>query len=241
MQNQQTYDKEKVRFNLIMYQKFGKKFEVAVEPDLAIEYRQSNKNDKELLGELLRAEKIFADTKKGELAKDEDMEQVFQTTDFFKIAQKMIEDGDIQLTAEYREELREKKRKKIMQLIHRGAMDPRTGSPHPMTRIENAMNEAKVKIDEYKKAEDQVQEILSKLKPIIPIKFDTKKFSIHLDVRHASKLHSTLKGYGTIKKEEWLSDGSYLCEIELPAGVQGEFMDDMNSKTHGTADIKQIK
>jgi ribosome maturation protein Sdo1 len=37
---------------------------------------------------------------------------VFGTDDFFGIAKKMIEEGEIQLTSEYREKLREKKEKK---------------------------------------------------------------------------------------------------------------------------------
>ena len=238
---QQIFDKEKVSFNLVVYRKFGKTFEVAVEPDLAIAYKEKKKDNKEDLAELLRAEKIFSDTKKGELAKEEDMQQVFGTTEFFKAAQQMITEGEIQLTAEYREKLRQEKRAKIIQLIHRSAIDPRTNTPHPATRIENAMNEAKIKIDEFKKAEDQVQEITRKLKPIIPIKFDTKTFSIHLDVSHASRLQGFLKGLGTTKKETWLGDGSYICELEIPAGMQGELMDELNSKTHGSAEIKQIK
>ncbi|MCF7866157.1 ribosome assembly factor SBDS, partial [Candidatus Woesearchaeota archaeon] len=117
----------------------------------------------------------------------------------------------------------------------------RTGSPHPVTRIENAMNEAKIKIDEFKKAEDQIQEIMHLLKPIIPIKLETKKYKIHIAVQYASKLIGTLKGYGKVKTETWLNDGSYTCEIEIPAGIQEELMDELNSKTHGSVQIDQIQ
>jgi ribosome maturation protein SDO1 len=45
-----------------------------------------------------------------------------------------------------------------MQMIHRICIEPKSGLPHPIIRIENAMEEAKVKIDENKPAEDQISE-----------------------------------------------------------------------------------
>lgn len=241
MNPNQTYDKEKVTFNLIVYKKHGKHFEIAVDPDLAIEYKNTNKNNKEDLAELLKAEKIFSDTKKGLLASEQELEQVFQTTNFFDIAQTMITDGEIQLTSEHREKLRQEKKNKIVNLIHRQAIDPRTGAPHPVTRIENALAEAKVRIDEFKKAEDQIQDVMRKLKPIIPIKTDQKKYRITLTVNYASKLQGALKSFGKMSKEVWLTDGSFSCELEIPAGIQGEMIDELNGKTRGTVVLEEIK
>ncbi|MCF7872269.1 ribosome assembly factor SBDS [Candidatus Woesearchaeota archaeon] len=238
---QQIYDKEKIQFNLIVYKKFGNNFEIAVDPDLAINYKNKKNKTREDIEELLRAEKIFSDTKKGLEASETELIQAFGTTEIHKIVQKMLEEGDIQLTNEYREHLRQEKRKKIINLIHRQAIDPKTGIPHPQTRIENAMNEAKIKIDEFKKAEDQIQDILHKLKPIIPIKIDQKIFLIQLQVQHASKLINTLKNYGKILKETWSADGSYNCELKIPAGLQEELMDELNNKTHGTVQINTKK
>jgi len=237
---QQIYDKEKVQFNLVKYQKFGKTFELAVDPDLAIAFKNNNKGKEEELIELLRAEKIFSDTKKGELASPEDLEQVFGTDKFLTIAMKMLNEGEIQLTAEHREKLRQEKKQKIIHLIHRACINPQTGTPHPVQRIENAMNEAKVKIDEFRKAEDQVNDVLSLLKPIIPIKTDEITLSIRLGVNYASKMQGILTGYGKIENEVWSSD-SYFCKLKIPAGIQEELFDELNSKTHGTAQIELEK
>ncbi|MGV8168597.1 MAG: ribosome assembly factor SBDS [Candidatus Nanoarchaeia archaeon] len=240
MHKENIYDKEKVHFNLAKYQKYGLTFELVVEPDLAVAYKTSKSKTEEDFRAMLRAEKIFFDAKKGELADEEDLIKVFGTKDFFKIAKKIIEEGEIQLTAEYREKLREEKRRKIIELIHRMCVDPKTGLPHPVLRIENAMHEAKVKIDEYQKAEDQVQEIISKLKPIIPIKVDEKIINITMPLHYAAKLRGTLSGYGSIESEQWVGD-HYLCKIKVPAGIYLDLMDELNSKTHGSADIKTEK
>ena len=46
--------------------------------------------------------------------------------------------------------MQEDKRKQVISTIAREGINPQNGLPHPATRIENAMNEAKVKIDPFK-------------------------------------------------------------------------------------------
>ncbi|GAH32418.1 unnamed protein product, partial [marine sediment metagenome] len=47
--------------------------------------------------------------------------------------------------------------------------------------------------------------------------------------------------YGTIKKEEWQSNGAWVTIIDLPAGLQAEFLDKLNKLTHGRVQIKTLK
>lgn len=235
------FDQERVQFNLVKYYKYGKNFEIVVDPDLVIAYKNKKAKTVEDIRELLKAEKVFFDAKKGDLASEDEIKSVFGTNDTLKVAEIMIEKGDIQLTSEYREKLRQDKKKQIINYIHRSAVNPKTGAPHPVNRIENALEEARVKIDEMKKAEDQVQDVLSKLKPIIPIKFDKKTLSIKLPLQYAAKLHGFITGYGKVESEAWLSDGSYTCRITIPAGLQNELFDELNSRTHGKVDISVEK
>lgn len=241
MRKQQIYDKEKVTFNLVKYEKFGKKFELVVEPDLAIKYKKTSEKNDEEITELVKAENIFSDAKKGVIAKEEDLQEVFRTQNFNEIAHKMLMEGEIQLTSEYREKLREEKKRKIVNTIHRTTINPQTGTPHPIVRIENALAEAKVHIDEFKKAEDQVKTVLDALKPIIPIKKDDSLLEIILSMKHASALRGILTNYGTLQKEDWRGDGSYRCLLELPSGLKQDLMDELNNKTKGEVNITLLK
>lgn len=235
------YDQERIHLNLARIKKGGKTYELVVDPDLVMSLKlKTNKTDEDISA-TLKAEKVFYDAKKGEIASETELKKAFGTADVISLARLIIEGGEIQFTSEYREKLREDKKRKIINIIHRSAVDPKTGIPHPIARIESAMNEAKVKIDEYKKAEDQIQDILSKLKPIIPIKFDEKTLAIKLPLQYAAKLHSLLPAYGKIETENWLSDGSYMCKLKIPAGLQAEIMDELNKKTHGTVHIEFVK
>ncbi|MFT4261510.1 MAG: ribosome assembly factor SBDS [Candidatus Woesearchaeota archaeon] len=232
----QTYDQEKVSFNLIKYSKFGIDFELVVDPDLAVSEKNKSENSKEDIMELLKAHNVFSDAKKGVIASEEDVQKVFSTTDIYKIAVRMLKEGEIQLTSEYREKLRAEKRRKIINIIHRTTINPQTNLPHPATRIENALNEAKVKISEFSRAEDQVKDIIQSLKPIIPIKKDDTSLYIKLPLNYASNLRNVLIKYGEIKDENWTAQ-SFTCELVVPSGIKQDVIDELNSKTRGEVQI----
>jgi hypothetical protein len=52
--------------------------------------------------------------------------------------------GELQLTAAERQEKIDKKRKEIVNYIHKYYIDPKTKLPHPVVRIEGAIDEIKV-------------------------------------------------------------------------------------------------
>jgi len=67
------------------------------------------------------------------------------------LTKKIIEDGDVQLTTEQRKHFLQKKRNEIITMISKNAIDPQAKTPHPPQRIENAMEQAKIHIDPFKK------------------------------------------------------------------------------------------
>lgn len=237
MKGTQIVGKDRAHFNLARLKAGGEKFELVVHPEFAIEYRNGKDID---LREILLSEKVFSDAQKGLAASEHLMQQVFKTADPLEVAKQILKKGEIQLTADYREKLREEKRKRIIDIIHRNSIDPQTNLPHPPQRIENALVEAKVKIDEHKPAEDQVQEIIKNLRPVLPIKFEIREISVKIAPQFAAKSYGALKNFGKITKDEWQGDGSLLAVVELPAGMQQDFFDELNRLTHGNCETKVL-
>ncbi|MBN2454553.1 ribosome assembly factor SBDS [Candidatus Woesearchaeota archaeon] len=234
----QLYKGERPSFNLAKLKLGGENFEIVVDADKAIDY----KNGKQVeIRDVLQSEKIFSDAQKGMLASEHLLEKLFNTSDPAEVAKQIIKKGEIQLTAEYRERLREEKKRKIIHLIQRNGIDPRTELPHPPQRIENAIAEAKVRIDEHKRAEDQVQDVLKKIRTVLPIKFEVREIQVHITAKYAAKSYSLLKNYGTLLKDAWQNDGSLISVIELPAGMQQDFVSELSSLTHGEVEIKVLK
>ncbi len=237
-QGQQTYDKEKFSINLAKLKKGGENFEVVINSDNAIAFK---KGKDIAIEDVIINEKIFADAKKGLLSSEKLMQQLFETTDVKEIAKIIIKDGEIQLTAEYKQKLREEKKKRIINFIHINGVDPKTGLPHPITRIENAFEDAKIHIDEFESQEKQIDGILKKLRVILPIKFEIDEIEIKIPAIHAAKMYSVVKGFAKILKEDWLNDGSWRCIVEIPAGLKQDFFDKLNSMTHGEIETKILK
>ena len=211
-------------------------FEIVIDPEKAIAARHGKAD----IREAVRVPKIFSDAKKGMLASEQRMQALFGTADPWEVAKKIITDGDIQVTAEYREQLREQKRRQIVDFIRRNGVDPRTHAPHPANRIEAAMVEAKVRVDEFKPADSQVQEILKELKVILPIKFEIKDIELTIPAQYASKAYSTVKMFGKILNESWQNDGSWRGTLEIPGGMEQELYDKLNAITHGELVAKVI-
>lgn len=238
MKDKLSPDKQKVPMNLARLKYSGENFEIVVDADKAVQYRNGSPIE---LREVLMAEKVFSDAHKGFVVSEAAMKSAFNTADPLEIAKVILKKGEIQLTAEYRQKLRDEKKRRIIEIIHRNGVDPRTSLPHPPQRIENAMLEAKVAIDEHKRAEDQVQDILKRLRAVLPIKFEIREIAVRIPAEYAAKSYSVLKNFGVILKDEWQNDGSLVSLVEMPAGLQQGFFDALNSLTHGNAETKIVR
>ncbi|MBW2997752.1 ribosome assembly factor SBDS [Candidatus Woesearchaeota archaeon] len=232
-----SMDQERVSFNLARLKKGGQNFEIVVDPDNAIAYKRGATID---IKDVLKGEQVFTDAKKGVFAPETEMKSLFNSSDPLKVASIILKEGQIQLTTEYRDKIRAEKKKRILTLIQRNAIDPKTKLPHPLTRIENAYEQAKCKIDEFRTAEEQVDEVISKLRVILPLRIEQMVLEIDVPPQYAHQAYGVLKRLGDIKKENWTNDGSLIVNLEIPAGLQEDVMGRLNSMTHGGVNIKIV-
>ncbi|MEW5759440.1 MAG: ribosome assembly factor SBDS [Candidatus Thermoplasmatota archaeon] len=214
----------------------GLNFEILVDPE-AIEKLKRGEGD---IISSLAVEEIFKDSKKGDRAAEENIMKVFGTKNIEAVAKQIIERGEIQLTTEQRRKMQEMKKKQIITMIVKNAINPQTKTPHPPQRIETAINEAKVRIDPFKPVDVQVKDVLNAIKTILPIRFETVKIAVKISGEDYGKMYSSLKAFGEIKKEEWSSDGKWIGLIEMPAGMQVEFFEMLNEKTKGNVETKIV-
>lgn len=214
---------------IVKYKHAGDEFEILVNSDMAYEYITGKRSDPL---SVLEAEDIFKDANKGEKASDEKLQKTFGTTNIAKIADIMLKKGDVPITTEQRARLAEEKRKQIVETIAKNSIDPRTNAPNPPLRVENAMKEARVSIDPFKSVAEQVETVVEKLRPILPLKFTTVKIEVIVPAESANRSFGILKQYG-MKSDEWQGNGSLKAVLEFPAGLQSEFFDRINKLTQG--------
>ena len=221
---------------IVKYTVSGETFEIFVDSELAYEYLSGKRADP--LG-ALQVEEIFKDANKGERQTQEKIKKIFGTNELSKVVETMLKKGNVPITTEQRSKLLEEKKKQIVAVISRNSIDPRTNAPHPMQRIENAMEQAKITIDPFKNASEQIDPILKKINVILPIKFATVKIEVTIPAESANRCYGLLKQYG-MKSETWLPNGSLFALVEFPAGLQPEFFDKLNGITKGNATTKII-
>lgn len=216
----------------------GKHFEILVDPELAYDMREGRSVS---IQRMIAANMVFVDAKKGTKSSPSEIMTAFGTSDIEIIAKDIVTSGELQLTTEFRRAKTEEKKRQVASLISRNAFDPKSRLPHPPGRILNAMEQAKVHIDAFKPAEQQIDEVLKKLKEILPISMENIEIDIEVPASCAGRVFGILKQYGTIKKDSWDASGGLSARISIPAGMKEKFYSSMNSATGGTAKITESR
>ncbi len=222
---------------VVKLRKGSKVYEILADSKLALAF----KNGKSVsISDVVVTEEIFYDAKKGTRASEADLERTFGTKDKLELCKLIVKEGQVPVTAEILKENLEMKRKQIVELIHKNVVDPHTGKPHPAQRIDAAITEAKIKIDENKSAEQQLQDVITNIRPIIPIKMEVRELMITFQPQYSNKVYTLVKRLGKILTEHGDNSGNSVVHLELPAGLQEELEIALNNTTKGTVDIKLL-
>ncbi len=216
----------------------GETFEILIDPRVVNLVRDGKEVD---LSEHMVIDQIFRDARKGTKPEEKKIEEVFGTNDPLAIARHIILKGEVQLTTQQRKEMQESKRRRVVAIIARNAINPQTGAPHPPARIESAMEEARVHIDPFKSAESQVEAVLKVLRPMMPIRFDKVRIAVRLTGEQYGRCYDFINRSGKVTKEEWHASGSWIGVVELPAGLRDDFLSGLNEITKGDVDTKILK
>ena len=226
------------KVTIVRFSVEGEKFEILVKPDPALDFKIGKR--KEISGVLI-SDEIYSDSNKGTRASTEKLMKAFKTTDSNAIAIIMLEKGELNLTTDQRRKMVSDKRKQIVDFIAKSYVDPRSHLPHPPLRIEQAMDDARVSVDPFRNTDEQIKEIIEQLRSIIPLKSENMLLEILVPAQFAAQSYSVLKSFGTLKKEEWQSNGALKVILDIPAAARANVMDRLGSVTKGTASIEVAK
>jgi ribosome maturation protein SDO1 len=216
----------------------GEKFELLVKPDPALEYKLGKRKD---VSTVLVSDEIYSDSNKGTRASTEKLMKAFKTTDPTAIATLILQKGDLNLTTDQRRKMVLEKRKQIVEFIAKTYVDPRSHLPHPPLRIEQAMDDARISVDPFRNTDEQTKDIVEQLRSIIPLKSENMLLEILVPAQFAAQSYSVLKSAGTLKKEEWQSNGSLKVILDIPAAARANVIDRLGSVTKGSASVEVAK
>ena len=220
---------------LARMEKGGKRYELLVDPNLVEDFK--SKPDSVDLNHFLAMDEVFHDIRGGERPTEEAIEKTFGTQDILEITKTILDKGSIQLTTSQRKARVEEMRQQIVHEIHTQAVDPKTKSPHPKTRIELALDESRYSVDPFKRLDDQVKDALELLKPMIPLSFESIRLAIRVPGSAYGSASRILRPY--LEKEQWLENGSWASVIECPAGMKPDLISQV-MRQNSESEVKEL-
>ena len=189
----------------------GETFEILLDPKVFDLVKQGKKFD---IVDYMAVEDVFKNASKGTRPPEDKIKEAFGTEDIAEIASKIVEKGEIQITAEQRKEMLEAKKNQVIAYIAANAINPQTKTPHP--------------------------EAMKLLRPLLPIRFEKSRIAIKLNGTDYGRCYDDIIHYGIVEKEEWTADGSWIGLMEIPAGLITEITDKLKHKTKGSASVKLV-
>ena len=220
---------------LARLEKGGKRYEALVDPDLVEQWKEDSTDIN--LDDFMAMDEIFHDARAGERPTEDALMKAFETLDVASILRIILTKGSIQLTTAQRKARVENMRQQIIHHIHSQAIDPKSKSPHPRTRIELALEESKYSVDPFKRLEDQVKDAIAKLKPLIPLSFESVRLAFRIPGSAYGSVSQMLRTHQ--QKEGWLENGDWACVVEIPAGMKGDLIGQVLKRANN-AEVKEL-
>jgi len=216
-------------FQIVRLKKGKGHFEVMVKPGTVMQYRKGE------LGydNVVVLEEIFKNQTKAEKASASDLVAGFETDNLRQCIEIVLQKGDVQLTAAERKAKVDNKRRKIVHYIHKYYVNPQSKLPHPVARIENALEEMRYRVDGDTPTERQIQDVLKRLSEFIPITKMEIIGRLSVPHKHMGQVPSVLRKYNINASSERWGDEGCVMEISLVPGDYDAFLGDMNNTFSG--------
>jgi ribosome maturation protein SDO1 len=224
------------KFTIVRLSAGNEKFEILVKPDPALEYKLGKKMD---ISNIMISDEIYSDANKGTRSSTEKLMKQFKTTDQLEIAKQIMAKGDLNMNTDQRRKMIEEKKRQIVEYINKNFVDPKTHTPHPISRINAVVDEARLAIDPFKRLDDQIKNFIEPLRKVLPLKSEVLELTVTVPTQFSGQSFSVFRSIGEIKSEQWLSDGSLQVVLNLNAGMKSSFLDRIGTATKGSAQVTE--
>lgn len=188
--------------SIVRLKKGGKRFEIACYKNKVQEWRNGVETN---LDDVLQIANVFVNVSKGELAKHQDLQKAFGTTDTDEIVKEILKKGELQVGEKEREHDLSALRKEIATLVAEKCVDPATQRPYPVGVIDKAMAEAGFSVKQGKTAKSQVSEVIRLLQTEskLPIQRARMRVRVTMPTKDGKRLREQIiEGAEKVEEDE---------------------------------------
>ncbi|RNA43293.1 ribosome maturation SBDS [Brachionus plicatilis] len=224
---------------VVRLKKSGHRFEIACYKNKVISWR--NKVDTDL-DDVLQSYSVFVNVSKGQVAKKEDLMDVFGTEDQTKICLEILEKGELQVSDKERHQHLENLFKEIATIVSEKCINPMTKRPYTVTLIEQAMKDAHFSVNPNKNAKVQALEVVKLLQSSGTLPIERAQMKIRLDIpqKEAKKIKEKLiKVINKVESEEYNASSLEIIGIIDPGSFR-EIDEILQSETKGKGVMEVI-
>ena len=199
-----------------------------MKPGTVRRYREGNLG----VDKVLVSDDIYSNSSKGNKASSSALRKATGTAVLSDAVLVMLDKGDIQLTTAERRQMVAQRRREMVNYIHKYFTDPKTKRQIPVTRIEGALDQVKLRVDPQASAESQVEKILRPLKDILPMTKTTLSGTLFIPHSHLGKAFPLVSKWADTGAAKYDAKGAHM-EVQVIPGVYDSLMQDLNRATHG--------
>ena len=219
------------QFQVVSYQKNGVKVEVLGKPGKVAKYREGQCS----LADALADERIYINSSRGDIASEADIAKLGLSGR--ELLEEIMKNGKYSLTAQEKREIVEKRRLEVINYIHQNFIESSTRTPHPVTRIESALQEIKAKIDPDISAEKNVRALLPKLTTVIRLTESQIDGTVVIPNSKLGQAIGICYNLGTVTREEFGPENAYIS-LTISPGKFDALNDQLSKMTNGLAVFK---
>jgi len=218
---------------IVRLKKGKQTFEVITNEGAVLKYRSGDT----AWDQVLVTDTIYKNCGKGDQANEEDIRTAFDMSDMKEVLKNIIEKGELQVSAAERKEAMDKKKKEIIVYLHRNYIDPKSKLPHPIVRLEQALENSKYRVDADGQVVKQSQELIKAL--LGKLSFAKSEMEGVLSISHAysGACANIVHAMAEVKKEDYTAEG-VRWEVGVSPGDFDAFIAALNKSTKGDYDFK---
>ncbi len=215
----------------LRYRKKGQQLEVLVDFDKLNEFKKSP--DKVSVYDVLADTKIFKDQKKGDIASDNFLLEIFQGKSEEEILKEILLKGECQIPTAFLNKLREEKKMQVINYIVENATNPQTKGKYTPTMIESEVNKLRFNFDPNISFQNQAEDVIKLLKKVMPISMERIILEIKIPGQYCGAFYGPFRRYGKVTKEYFDRESNLRLHIEISESQVDEVASYIKNHSNG--------
>jgi len=217
----------------VHYKQGKEDFQILVDFEKLEEFRKDP--NKYSVYDILADYKIYKDVKKGEIASEKAISEIFGMKDEEEVLKTILLKGEAQIPSSYLNKLRDEKKEQVIYFIKENARNPITHTPYTESMIRAEVEKLKYNFDIKRDYKQQAEEILEFLKQRMPISIGYVIAKLEIPSKYIGKVVSQIRRYGKIKKEYYDNYANWHVHLKIIEGKREDLINFLNKNTNKEA------